>query len=184
MVFERKQLPLLAARRQEKRRFIQVLAGPRQVGKTTLVNQLLRRSAVPTHYAAADNILQAGSVWIEQQWEIARLKIQQAASPEVVLVIDEVQKVPNWSETVKRLWDEDSRQDRPVKVILLGSSRLLLQQGLTESLAGRFELTHIGHWSWPEMQTAFGWNEQQFVWFGGYPGAAFPKNNRGHPKIG
>ncbi len=172
MVFERKQLPLVAARLQEKRRFIQVLAGPRQVGKTTLVNQLLSRSSVPTHYAAADAVLQAGSVWIEQQWTIARLKLRQAASPEVVLVIDEVQKVPNWSETVKRLWDEDSRQDRPIKVILLGSSRLLLQQGLTESLAGRFELTYIGHWSWSEMQTAFGWSEQQFVWFGGYPGAA------------
>ena len=115
---------------------------------------------------------QTGSVWIEQQWEVARLKLQQAASPELVLAIDEIQKIPNWSETVKRLWDEDTRQNIQVKVILLGSSRLLSQQGLTESLAGRFELTYIGHWSWREMQAAFGWDAQQFVWFGGYPGAA------------
>ncbi len=73
---------------------------------------------------------------------------------------------------MKRLWDEDTRQNVQIKVVLLGSSRLLLQQGLTESLAGRFELTYIGHWSWPEMQAAFGWDEQQFVWFGGYPGTA------------
>lgn len=172
MLFERKQLLLLTTRLAEKRRFIQVLAGPRQVGKTTLVNQLLHRLSVPTHYAAADAMTQTGSVWIEQQWEVARLKLQQAASPELVLAIDEIQKIPNWSETVKRLWDEDTRQNIQVKVILLGSSRLLLQQGLTESLAGRFELTYIGHWSWREMQAAFGWDAQQFVWFGGYPGAA------------
>ncbi len=172
MTFERKYLSLLTSRLQEKRRFIQVLAGPRQVGKTTLVNQLMSRLSVPAHYAAADAVAQTGPVWIEQQWEIARLKLHQTASPEVVLVIDEIQKIANWSETVKRLWDEDTRQDRQMKVILLGSSRLLLQQGMTESLAGRFELTYIGHWSWPEMQAAFGWNEQQFVWFGGYPGAA------------
>lgn len=172
MIFERKQLSGIISRLQERRRFIQVLAGPRQVGKTTLVNQLLSRLSVPTHYAAADAVTQVGSVWIEQQWEIARLKLQQTNVSEVVLAIDEVQKVSNWSETVKHLWDEDARLGRQIKVILSGSSRLLLQQGLTESLAGRFELTYIGHWSYPEMQAAFGWDEQQFVWFGGYPGAA------------
>jgi len=172
MPFERHHLALLKSRLQEKRRFIQVLAGPRQVGKTTLVTQLINGLTVPAHYAAADAMLDTGAVWIEQQWEIARLKLKQAEASEVVLAIDEIQKIANWSETVKRLWDEDTLQNRLVKVILLGSSRLLLQQGLTESLAGRFELTYIGHWSWPEMQAAFGWDEKQFVWFGGYPGSA------------
>ncbi len=170
MIFERQHRTQLSARLAEKRRFIQVLVGPRQVGKTTLVNQVLAQ--LPAHYAAADAVAHAGAVWIEQQWEVARTRLQQIGSEYFVLAIDEIQKVPNWSETVKRLWDEDTRLGRPLKVVLLGSSRLLLQQGLTESLAGRFELTHVSHWSFGEMRDAFGWDEGQFVWFGGYPGSA------------
>jgi predicted AAA+ superfamily ATPase len=89
-----------------------------------------------------------------------------------LLVIDEIQKVIDWSEKLKALWDEDIHSGLQLKVIILGSSRLLLQQGLTESLAGRFEKTYMGHWSFTEMSQAFGWNENQYVWFGGYPGAA------------
>ncbi|MBX2928437.1 MAG: ATP-binding protein [Saprospiraceae bacterium] len=172
MQYERTQLPLLVRRMQEKRRFIQVLAGPRQVGKTTIAQQLTGKLAMASHYAAADAVAMAGTVWIEQQWETARIRQQQAGALEFMLIIDEIQKVPNWSETVKRLWDEDTHLGRNLKVILLGSSRLLLQQGLTESLAGRFELTYIGHWSFSEMQAAFGWDAERFVWYGGYPGAA------------
>lgn len=172
MDFQRKHLPHIEGRLREKRRFIQVLAGPRQVGKTTLSQQLLKNLHTPSHYAAADEMAIAGAVWIEQQWETARLKLARSGASELLLVVDEIQKVPNWSETVKRLWDEDTRLGRSLKVVLLGSSRLLLQQGLTESLAGRFELTYIGHWSLSEMEAAFGWNAEQYVWFGGYPGAA------------
>jgi hypothetical protein len=137
-----------------------------------LIQQLLRHNNQASHYAAADDVFQNGSVWINQQWEVARIKLNQSGAKAYILALDEIQKIPNWSETVKRLWDEDSLSGRPIKVILLGSSRLLLQQGLTESLAGRFELSYIGHWSWSEMHTAFGWNEAQYAWFGGYPGAA------------
>lgn len=172
MNFERKYLSDLQGRLLEKRRFIQVVAGPRQVGKTTMVQQLLQKLPFPSHYAAADAVVHTDAVWIEQQWETARIKQTQAQSPEFVLAIDEIQKIINWSEIVKRLWDEDTRLQRSMKVILLGSSRVLLQQGLTESLAGRFELSYIGHWSFTEMQEAFGWGAEQFVWFGGYPGAA------------
>lgn len=90
----------------------------------------------------------------------------------MLLVIDEVQKIDNWSETVKKLWDEDSRQKRNLKLVLLGSSRMLLQQGLTESLAGRFETIYIGHWTFTEMQSAFGYTAEQYAWFGGYPAPA------------
>lgn len=172
MAYERIYLAHLTARLAEKRRFVQVLAGPRQVGKTTIVRQFLAKTTSPTHYAAADAVTNADKSWLEQQWQTARLKWQQSGAAEFVLVIDEVQKAPNWSETVKRLWDEDTMHERPIKAVLLGSSRLLLQQGLTESLAGRFELTHIGHWSLAEMRDAFGWGAERFVWFGGYPGAA------------
>jgi len=89
-----------------------------------------------------------------------------------LLALDEVQKIPRWSETVKRLWDEDSRARRPLKVVLLGSAPLLVQHGLTESLAGRFEVVRLPHWSYAEMLAAFGFSLEQYLYFGGYPGAA------------
>ncbi len=89
-----------------------------------------------------------------------------------MLVLDEVQKVPGWSDTVKGLWDQDTHGEVPLKVMLLGSSPLLMQQGLTESLAGRFEVMRVTHWSFGEMREAFGWDLDRFIYFGGYPGAA------------
>jgi len=161
---------VLAARLVEPRRFIQVVAGPRQVGKSTLVQQATETLPLPLRYASADEPMLRGPDWIAQQWEAARLLI---ASPEgAVLVLDEIQKIPAWSETVKRLWDEDTRCKRPLKAVLLGSAPLLIAQGLTESLAGRFETIAVSHWSLAEMRTAFGWSLDEFVFYGGYPGAA------------
>jgi predicted AAA+ superfamily ATPase len=156
----------------EPRRFIQVLMGPRQVGKSTLIEQVLTGLKIPYLFVSADAIANVGEVWLEQQWEASRVQYKAAGSPDFILAIDEIQKVGNWSEVAKKLWDEDSRNKRNIRVILLGSSRLLLQQGLTESLAGRFETTYLGHWSFAEMHEAFGFTPEQFVWFGGYPGAA------------
>ena len=131
--FRRPQAAQLARRLAEPRRFIQVVAGARQVGKTTLVQQVTEASKVPVRFASADEPTLRGAEWIAQQWEAARL----AAGPGgAIPVIDEVQKAVGWSESVKRLWDEDTRARRPLKVVLLGSAPLLVQQGLTESLAG------------------------------------------------
>ncbi len=171
MAYQRPQLQQVITRLKEPRRFIQVLYGPRQVGKTTLITQALGNLEIPNHFASAD-LVTNGQVWIEQQWEVARTLAAQSKAKEFILVIDEVQKIENWSEAVKRLWDRDSLSKGPIKVVLLGSSRLLLQQGLTESLAGRFETIYLGHWSFSEMRDAFGFTPEQFVWFGGYPGAA------------
>ena len=113
-----------------------------------------------------------GAEWIAQQWEAARLTAGQAGKAGAVLVLDEIQKIPGWSETVKRLWDEDTRARRPLKVVLLGSAPLLIQRGLTESLAGRFEILHLPHWSFAEMRSAFRFSLDQYIYFGGYPGAA------------
>ena len=146
--------------------------GPRQVGKTTLVNQLSEKLATAYIFVSADAVAASNTNWLEQQWEAARIKMYQVKATEFLLVIDEIQKVENWSETVKLLWDSDTRNKRNLKVILLGSSRLLLQHGLTESLAGRFESTYMGHWSFEEMEKAFGWDVNQYVWYGGYPGSA------------
>lgn len=151
---------------------MQVLVGPRQVGKTTLVEQLLHASNVPYHFISADGVANSNNSWLEQQWEVARQRFRQSGTSEFILAIDEIQKIAHWSETVKAQWDSDTRNKVTLKVILLGSSRLLLQQGLTESLMGRFELTYLGHWSYGEMKTAFDWTADQFAWFGGYPGTA------------
>lgn len=168
-MFERHYLQRLEKRIKERRRFIQILMGPRQVGKTTLVNQLLEKVIIPFHFVSADGIATFGNTWLEQQWETARLKMEQSGAREFLLVIDEIQKLENWSETVKLLWDADTQNKKQLKVILLGSSRLLLQQGLTESLAGRFEIMYVSHWSFTEMKQAFRWNANQYAWFGGYP---------------
>ena len=120
--------------------------------------------------ASADEPTLRGADWIAQQWETARLSIADAEG--AVLVLDEIQKIPGWSETVKRLWDEDTRAKRPLKAVLLGSAPLLIAQGLTESLAGRFEVLPLSHWSYAEMRAAFGWPVDAYVFYGGYPGAA------------
>ncbi len=169
MSYQRPQSDVLARRLKEPRRFIQVVAGPRQVGKTTLVQQVVEAAKVSVQFASADEPTLRGAEWIAQQWEAARLM---AGAKGAVLVLDEVQKVTGWSETVKRLWDEDTRKRRPVKVVLLGSAPLLIQRGLSESLAGRFEVLYLPHWSAAEMRAAFGWTVERSIFYGGYPGAA------------
>jgi uncharacterized protein len=171
-MFQRNHFQILTNRLLEPRKFIQVLLGPRQVGKTTLITQLLAKRDTAHLFVSADAVPVSNQSWLDQQWQVARLKMDQGSIVEFLLVIDEIQKIGNWSEVVKRNWDRDTRDQRNLKVILLGSSRLLLQMGLTESLAGRFETTYMGHWSFLEMQEAFGWNADQYVWFGGYPGSA------------
>jgi hypothetical protein len=171
-MFQRQHISGLQKRIEEPRSYIQVLVGPRQVGKTTMANQLLKELKIPWLIESADAVPAGNSSWIEQLWEGVRLKMKVSSYREFLLVIDEVQKISGWSEMVKKLWDEDTREGLNIKVMLLGSSRLMLQHGLTESLAGRFELLHIPHWSLKEMNQAFGWDEEKFAWFGGYPGSA------------
>ena len=161
---------VLEQRLKETRRFIQVLAGPRQTGKTTLVRQVLKNLDYPAHYASADEPTLRDRVWIEQQWETARLML--AKANRAVLVLDEIQKIPGWSDIVKLLWDQDSANSVSLHVVILGSAPLLVQRGLSDSLAGRFETIPVTHWSFGEVQQAFDWDINQYVFYGGYPGAA------------
>jgi len=157
----------------EPRRFIQVLSGPRQTGKTTLAQQMLKSLDWPGHYATADEPALKGPDWIEQQWEVVRTRLKTDTKARIgILVLDEIQKLPGWSETVKRLWDEDTFSELPLHIFILRSSPLLVQKGLTESLAGRFEMNHITHWSYAEMQAAFGFEMDEYIYYGGYPGSA------------
>jgi predicted AAA+ superfamily ATPase len=169
MTYQRPQAAILARRLAEPRRFIQAVAGARQVGKTTLVQQVTAAAGLPVAFASADEPTLRGPEWIAQQWEAARLHMGPRGA---ILVLDEVQKAAGWAESVKRLWDEDTRNKRPLKVVLLGSAPLLIQRGLSESLAGRFEVLHLPHWSLTEMRTAFGFSVEAYLFYGGYPGAA------------
>lgn len=171
-MFKRPQFAAVFERLREPRRFIQVLSGPRQCGKTTLIGQALRELPIPSRYASADAPEAHTSAWVEQQWNSARLELASSPSRGFVLALDEIQKVPLWSDAVKTLWDEDTRSGLELKVVLLGSCSLLLQRGLTESLTGRFEILRLGHWTYAEMKEAFGFDLAAYIFFGGYPGAA------------
>lgn len=201
-LFQRKQASTVVERLHEPVRWLIFIGGPRQCGKTTLIRQALNQIGRTTRYrylavdkseprvtpSAPDPL--TGSDWRESwsaletketegrdgrwlvgAWELAR---REAANSEkgFVLVFDEIQKIPNWSEVVKGLWDADRWEDRPLHVVLLGSAPLLMQRGMTESLAGRFESIRLTHWSYDEMAAAFGFDLPQYLYFGGYPGAA------------
>jgi predicted AAA+ superfamily ATPase len=193
MTFERSQISILRQRLEELPQFMIVIAGPRQVGKTTLVRQAL--STYPSTFVAADQPLpeaidhfgeststlltqaRAGSLptaeWLVRQWMQARTKAKLRAEGEChVLAIDEIQKIPRWPEVVKGLWDADRAENLPLHIILLGSSPWLMQKGLTESLAGRYEPIRMAHWSYIEMQAAFDFSLDEYIYFGGYPGSA------------
>ena len=172
MEYIRKQFSTLKERILESRKFMQVLAGPRQVGKSTLVGQVLSQVSIPYAIEVADAVDPKDSDWIRRVWESARTTMMIRGEKEYLLVIDEIQKIGNWSEVVKREWDADTRNKVNLKVVLLGSSRLLLKKGLTESLAGRYELIRMPHWSLREMQDAFGVTVDEYIYFGGYPGSA------------
>lgn len=170
--FVRSQYTTIMSRITEPRRFIQVVAGPRQVGKTTLVNQVLRHCGMLYVQENADSVNVQDTDWIGRVWQSARIRLKMSGLAFGLLVIDEIQKIDNWSEAVKREWDQDTRDNLDLRVLLLGSSRLFLKRGLTESLAGRFELIRVPHWSYGEMRDAFGFSLDDYIYYGGYPGAA------------
>jgi predicted AAA+ superfamily ATPase len=171
-MFKRQQFYELKSRLSEPKDKIQTVSGPRQVGKSTMVKQVLQEIDIPYLSVSADNVPKTDTFWISEMWATARARMKAANAPEFLLVIDEVHKLDNWSEAVKKEWDDDVRNDINMKVVILGSSRLLLKDGLTESLAGRYELIRMPHWSYNEMREAFAMDLDQYIYFGGYPGGA------------
>ena len=195
MAFQREQYATLMARLRERPRTLIFVNGPRQTGKTTLIRQVLADVDIPATYVAVDvadsppsptSLLpedaaamldwpprteQRDARWLVRTWEQAR---EQAATSERghVLALDEIQKIPNWSETIKGLWDADRMKGLALHVVIAGSAPLLMQQGLTESLAGRFERIRLSHWSFAEMAAAFNFDLPTYLYFGGFPGAA------------
>jgi len=167
------QYQVIIDRLREPRKFMQVVMGPRQIGKTTVVKQALQAldKEIPHLMFSADNISATQNSWISDCWSTARVQMKLEGKKEMILVIDEIQKLKGWSETVKKEWDDDTFNDINLKVILLGSSRVLLQKGLSDSLAGRFETIKMTHWTYPEMHEAFGLSLDEYIYYGGYPGA-------------
>ncbi len=175
-----------------------MVVGPRQTGKTTIVKQVLERTHRPSVYVPVDApapgtaptaigpatgptwlttepiptpVNRRDERWLVREWEQARTAARKSENG-FVLVLDEIQKIPNWSETVKGLWDADRLVGLPLHVVLLGSAPLLMQRGLTESLAGRFETINVEHWSFEEMAAVFDFDLDRYIYFGGYPGPA------------
>lgn len=167
------QRPLVAQLQEALRKdlpFLHVITGPRQSGKTTAATQAAKAWRGEAVFAAADAPLPPGPEWIHAQWANALSRC--GKGQKVLLVLDEVQKVKGWSEVVKLLWDKEKRERKGIRAILLGSSTLLMQKGLSESLAGRFVTYRCNHWGLPEMRRAFDWGIDEWIFFGGYPGAA------------
>ena len=171
-MYKRAEYQLITERMKEPRRFIQVVMGARQIGKSTVVKQVLKDLDMPYQFFSADNVPATNSAWISDCWAAVRSLKESKGWGSVILVIDEIQKIANWSEVVKKEWDDDTFHDRDIKVLLLGSSRVLLEKGLSESLAGRFEEIRMSQWNYLEMKECFGFSLDQYMFYGGYPGAA------------
>ena len=189
-LYQRSQVNTLCQRLAEPPHRIITLFGPRQAGKTTIVSQALSQIYLRSrplaadqpdtglrHFPSADTEAtiplsqERNTDWLVRNWQEARIEAERSPGG-FVLVFDEIQKIPNWSETVKGLWDADRSRDCPLRVVILGSAPLLMQSGLSESLAGRFETIRVAHWSFKEMSEAFDFDLPTFLYFGGYPGAA------------
>lgn len=180
----------LAKRMREEPRFLILVTGPRQTGKTTAVLQALTRAGLHSHYEAVDMptstaslalpenvssdmspLVRRDQLWLTQLWHRTRKEALRLNSG-YVLVIDEIQQISGWARTVKGLWDQDRRIGSSLRVVILGSAPLLMQKDLGESLVGRFETLHFTHWSYTEMSEAFGYDLNRYVYFGGSPGAS------------
>ncbi|ERL09469.1 AAA domain protein [Olsenella profusa F0195] len=171
-MYERAQVDTMATRMHERENpLMQVVVGSRQTGKSTMIAQALRKADVRNHFVSADDAIIPSEQWLRTEWQQARNEAMRDSSP-MVLIVDEVQKIPSWPRVVKSLYDADQRTMSPLKVILSGSSSLLLHKGLEDSLMGRYELIRSPHWSLAECTEAFGFTLDDYLYYGGYPGAA------------
>ncbi len=171
-MYKRSEYQLIKNRLEEPRKFIQVVMGARQIGKSTLVKQVLNDIRAPFQFFSADNVPATDTAWVTNCWDATRSLMRSNKWTSAILVIDEIQKIPNWSEAVKKEWDDDTFHNRNIKVLLLGSSRVMLERGLSESLAGRFEEIRMSHWTFPEMRDCFNWSLEQYLFYGSFPGSA------------
>lgn len=171
-MYKRKHASILESRLKKPRKLIQIIAGPPQTGKTTMVKQVLVETMKRYLFVTVDEKSNKHASWIHDVWQQARQIMEFDNCPEYILAIDDIHKIDNWSEVVKMEWEADTAHGLNLKVVLLGSSRMLLKDGLTESLAGGYELIEMDYWSYAEMRDAFKFHVREYIYYGGYPGAA------------
>lgn len=169
------------------------VTGPRQTGKTILVRQAFKElegEGTLCWYVAVDDpssdayspdpLVDSGVLipgrprgveWLVATWERARAMAERSPRG-MVMALDEIQEIPQWSNVVKGLWDRDRRTGCPLRVVIMGSAPWAMLTGMHESLAGRFDSFPVAHWSLEEMQRAFGMTLDEYLFFGGCPGAA------------
>ncbi len=152
---------------------IQLLAGPRQVGKTTLLLGLAGEAGKQAVYAAAD----APEAALPGFWERLWSKAEDVAASQgrAVVLLDEAHLLHDWAARLKGVWDRFRRERIPIHVVATGSSALHVAAGSRESLAGRFERVTLSHWSASSLAQAFGLAPEEaagvVVRMGSYPGA-------------
>lgn len=189
-LYERPLVADLVRRLSDGSDLIVAIFGPRQSGKTTAIHQALRRCEIPAAYHGLDTGEDPRKKdesghrwrprdpgWIMERWRDARREARRLGHW-VILVLDEVHRIEGWSAAVKALWDADRRHGDRVRAVLLGSSPMQMRVGLTESLAGRFEPFPMAHWSFGEMSAGFGFDFDEYLYYGGYPRA---NRYRGQP---
>ena len=101
-MYKRTEYQIITKRLKEERKFIQVVMGARQIGKSTVVKQVLKDLEIPYQLFSADNVPATNSAWISDCWAAIRSLKNNKGWESVILVIDEIQKIANWSEVVKR----------------------------------------------------------------------------------
>ncbi len=152
---------------------MQFLVGPRQVGKTTLLLELAKDFGESAVYASADVPEAALPNWREGMWRRV-LELAQARKG-AVLLLDEVQYLPEWSRWLKGRFDAVLRDKTPLHIVATGSSALHVGEGSRETMAGRFEKTVLTHWCATDLGALAGISSdlaaERFVSHGGYPGA-------------
>jgi predicted AAA+ superfamily ATPase len=159
---------------------IQLLSGPRQVGKTTLLLELAEELGAAALYAPADAPEAVLPGFWERLWDQAEEVAGKAGR--AVVLLDEAHLVPDWAGRLKGVWDRLRRKKLPIQIVATGSSALRLASGSRESLAGRFERITLTHWSAASLAQVFKLSPEvaalTIVEEGSYPGAFELRSDR------
>src|SRR5215472_10591846 len=159
---------------------IQLLTGPRQVGKTTLLLEIAAQFGDAAVYAAGDEPEAALPGFWERRWGDAEARARRGTA---VLLLDEIHYLDDWARRLKGHWDHLRRMSIPVHIVATGSSALRVTAGSRESLAGRFERSTLSHWSASSLASVFQIPTDEaaslVVRFGSYPGAMALRNDFG-----
>lgn len=150
---------------------VQILTGPRQVGKTHILLDSAARWRESALYLAADAPESSLPGWWELQWQRT---LQMAGRGKSVLFVDEAHYLPQWSPVIKSAIDEVYRKKLPLHIVITGSATLPLGSGAREAMTGRFERIELRQWNPRDLAEAFSLDRDEaiecFIRFGSFPG--------------